>query len=135
MHVCLATTHLLWNQGLGGHAWVFLNWALGLRAAGAKVTLYERMRWADEPERLLAHLRDFHQRMASLGLEISITLLETSEQAEERLKQMREYSHQEQDWREPPPPTPRSACIACSISRPEVCQEAWRSMLGMYWCH
>lgn len=83
MRVCLATTHLLWNQGLGGHAWVFLNWALGLRAAGAKVTLYERMRWADEPERLLAHLRDFHQRMASLGLEISITLLETSEQAEE----------------------------------------------------
>lgn len=83
MRVCLATTHLLWNQGLGGHAWVFLNWALGLQAAGAEVTLYEKMRWSDDPDRLLTHLREFQARMASLGLDISITLLESSSQAEE----------------------------------------------------
>lgn len=82
MRVCLATTHLLWNQGLGGHAWVFLNWALGLQAAGAEVTLYEKMRWEDDPARLLNHLRCFKERMANLGLQISVTLLETSEQAE-----------------------------------------------------
>ena len=81
MRVCLATTHLLWNEGLGGHAWVFLNWALGLQAVGAEVTLYERVRWVDDPERLVAHLRGFKERIARLGLSVGITLLETPEEA------------------------------------------------------
>ena len=69
MQVCLSTNHLLWNTTLGGHAWVFLNWALGLKAAGAKVVLLEKMRWADDPQRLFTHLRQFYNRLGALGLE------------------------------------------------------------------
>lgn len=83
MQVCLSTTHLLWNTTLGGHAWVFLNWALGLQAAGARVVLYEKARWCDDPGRLCAHLRQFKARMAELGLAVGITLLETPQQREE----------------------------------------------------
>ncbi len=41
IQVCLATKHFLWNTAMGGHSWVFLNWALGLQAAGAKVVSLE----------------------------------------------------------------------------------------------
>ena len=80
MQVCLSTNHLLWNTTLGGHAWVFLNWALGLKAAGAKVVLLEKMRWADDPQRLFTHLRQFYNRLGALGLEAEVTLIETEEQ-------------------------------------------------------
>lgn len=80
MQVCLSTNHLLWNTTLGGHAWVFLNWALGLQAAGAKVVLLEKMRWADDPQRLFTHLRQFYNRLGALGLEAEVTLIETEEQ-------------------------------------------------------
>jgi hypothetical protein len=81
MQVCLATTHLLWNTTLGGHAWVFLNWALGLQAAGARIVLYEKVRWVDQPARLIAHLRQFRAGMGQLGLDVAITLLQTAEEA------------------------------------------------------
>jgi hypothetical protein len=80
MQVCLSTNHLLWNTTLGGHAWVFLNWALGLKAAGAKVVLLEKMRWADDPQRLFTHLRQFYNRLGALGLEAEVMLIETEEQ-------------------------------------------------------
>lgn len=81
MKVCLSTNHLLWNTSLGGHAWVFLNWALGLQEAGAQLVLLEKTRWADDPERLITHLNGFRDRIATFGLRADITLIETEEQA------------------------------------------------------
>ncbi len=83
MQICLSTNHLLWNTALGGHAWLFLNWALGLQDAGVRVVLLEKMRWADDPGRLFAHLRSFRRQLAALGLVVDITLIETQEQAEQ----------------------------------------------------
>lgn len=81
MRVCLATNHLLWNTALGGHAWVFLNWALSLHDAGVEVVLLEKMRYADDLPRLNAHIDQFCMRLAALGADVKITLLETDEQA------------------------------------------------------
>ncbi|MHC4516467.1 MAG: hypothetical protein ACYS5W_22620 [Planctomycetota bacterium] len=68
MRVCLAPTHLLRNVRLGGHAWVFLNWALGLRDQGCELILLENLRWRESPEQLMQHLRGFRQRLATVGL-------------------------------------------------------------------
>lgn len=80
MKICLAPTHLLWNESLGGHAWVFLNWALSLQEIGGEITLLEKMRWEDQPERLSKHLLAFRSRMANLGLRCGICLLHTEDQ-------------------------------------------------------
>ncbi len=56
------------NVRLGGHAWVFLNWVLGLRDQGADLILLERLRWAGSAQQLLQHLRSFRQRLAAVGL-------------------------------------------------------------------
>ncbi len=68
MKVCLAPTHLLRNTSLGGHAWVFLNWALGLRDQGCQIVLLEKLDWRDSPEELVRHLRGFRQRLSAVGL-------------------------------------------------------------------
>jgi hypothetical protein len=77
MRVCVAPTHLLWNATLGGHAWVFLNWTLGLQARGCQIIILEKLRFADEPERLLQRLRAFHERMQGLGLEARVALIQS----------------------------------------------------------
>jgi hypothetical protein len=66
--VCIAPTYLLKNVRLGGHAWVFLNWALGLRDQGCELILLEQLSWRESPEQLLQHLRSFRQRLATVGL-------------------------------------------------------------------
>ena len=38
--VCLAANTLSYPEG-GGHLWVYLNWALGLRALGCRVIWLE----------------------------------------------------------------------------------------------
>ena len=40
--VCLAANCIGYPEG-GGHLWVYLNWALGLRALGCRVTWMERV--------------------------------------------------------------------------------------------
>src|ERR1700756_1598907 len=40
--ICLAANTLRF-PGAGGHFWVFLNWALGLRALGCRVVWLERI--------------------------------------------------------------------------------------------
>lgn len=80
MKVCLAPTHLVWNEDLGGHAWVFLNWALGLQANGCELVLLEKARWEDEPERLRNHLRAVAARLHDLGLRAGVSFVGTSRQ-------------------------------------------------------
>jgi hypothetical protein len=61
--VCIATSTLFYPQG-GGHLWVFLNWALGLRELGCRVVWLEVI-WddvMDEARRLMPELRSRLER-------------------------------------------------------------------------
>src|SRR6184192_4250444 len=73
MKVCLFANTLSYPEG-GGHLWVYLNWALGLRAAGCEVTWLESAD-ATAPvahtKRLVAQLRE---RLAPWGLGDRIAL-------------------------------------------------------------
>lgn len=73
--VCLAPTHFLWNASLGGHAWVFLNWALGLQANGAEVTFLERARRATDVDGLVRHVASFRELLSGLGLSARVALM------------------------------------------------------------
>src|SRR5437588_754286 len=53
MTVCLLANTLSYPLG-GGHLWVYLNWALGLRANGCKVIWMEGVA-ADTPADVAAH--------------------------------------------------------------------------------
>lgn len=78
MKVCLASNYLLWNATLGGHAWVFLNWALGLQARGSEIVILEGGRRDAEPEDLRQRLALFHARISALGLDVKIALIPPS---------------------------------------------------------
>lgn len=66
--VCLATNHLLRNTSLGGHAWVFLNWALGLQALGCELVFLEQLGKKADIEALPAQLRRIREELTSLGV-------------------------------------------------------------------
>lgn len=72
--VCLLANTLYYPDGGGGHQWAFLNWALGLRAAGCRVIWMEAVR-PDEPahevQALVAHLKG---RLARYGLADTVAL-------------------------------------------------------------
>jgi hypothetical protein len=80
MKVCLVANTLTYPEG-GGHLWVYLNWALGLRSLGCEVVWLEA---ADphlpEAERcsLLAGLKD---RLTTFGLGENVALCSSSGQA------------------------------------------------------
>jgi len=75
MKVCLASNHLVWNQRLGGHAWVFLNWAMGLRAKGCDVVILEKARRGAGAAAMAADLTRFRSRLAALGLDLEVALI------------------------------------------------------------
>ena len=71
--VCVAA-NCLYGPDLGGHAWVYLNWALGARAAGGDVLWLEPVNPAtpaEDVERLLEALRT---RLTPFGLGDAIVL-------------------------------------------------------------
>ncbi len=74
MKVSLLAQTIGYPEG-GGHFWVYLNWALGLRASGARVTWIEsidpKISHHDVVERV-AHLRSF---LKPYGFDQSIALL------------------------------------------------------------
>lgn len=77
--VCLGANSL-YGPALGGHAWVYLNWALGARAAGADVVWLEGVSPATpagEVERLLSALKE---RLQPFGLDDGIVLCPWSEE-------------------------------------------------------
>lgn len=53
----------------GGHFWVYLQYALGLRRLGCEVYWLEQLRPARDPERQAYVLATFHERMKQVGLE------------------------------------------------------------------
>jgi hypothetical protein len=73
MTVCLAANTLYYPEG-GGHAWVYLNWALGLRAGGCRVIWLEGM-WPPgdtaDSQRSVTALRD---RLTAYGLADNVAL-------------------------------------------------------------
>jgi len=68
MKICISANHMLWSAALGGHAWVFLNWALGLQARGCDITVLEKAGRRKEPSIL-------RERLAALGLHAGICFL------------------------------------------------------------
>src|SRR5262249_19980509 len=73
VRVCLAADTLSYPQG-GGHFWVYLNWALGLRAAGCDVIWLEVV----SPEIDASELRSFSgslkQRLEHYGFAAALVL-------------------------------------------------------------
>ena len=72
--ICLATNGTLRWPKAAGHFWVFLNWALGLRALGCRVVWLERITadlHAEEVPKLILNLRT---RLEAYGLENCLAL-------------------------------------------------------------
>src|SRR2546429_9698072 len=53
----------------GGHFWVYLQYALGLRRLGCDVYWLEQLRPARDPERQTYVISTFPERMKQLGVE------------------------------------------------------------------
>lgn len=65
--VCLLANALGYPEG-GGHLWVYLNWALGLRANGCRVIWLEGFDAGSSVPSVLAHARALKERLAPYGL-------------------------------------------------------------------
>jgi hypothetical protein len=65
--VCIATRTLQYPQG-GGHRWVYLNWALGLRALGCEVIWLEGTVEHNAPARLDAKIAALKAHLEPFGL-------------------------------------------------------------------
>ena len=59
----------------GGHFWVYMQYALGLRQCGCDVFWLERFITSDDPARDAAKLSTFLERLAAFGLEDRVILL------------------------------------------------------------
>ncbi len=71
--VCLTTGTLHYPQG-GGHMWVSLNWALGLRAAGCDVIWLEAVMPQSPPQEVKAKAAILRARLERYGLAQSLGL-------------------------------------------------------------
>ena len=71
--VCLAADTLTYPEG-GGHLWVYLNWALGLRAIGCRVIWLEGIAPSVPTHELQAKLGALRSRLARYGLAESVAL-------------------------------------------------------------
>lgn len=71
----------------GGHAWVFLNWALGLRANGCRVHWVEPVPHGLPPAELAARVQTLQRRLAAHGLANAVSLVDWRQplQAQPRL--------------------------------------------------
>jgi hypothetical protein len=77
--VCLAADTLGYPEG-GGHLWVYLNWALGLRACGCQVFWMEQVPNQSVPQ-ILACVSAWKHRLARYGLAESLVLYSEEGQA------------------------------------------------------
>jgi hypothetical protein len=76
MRVCLTPSNILKYPKCGGHAWCFLNWALGLQAAGCKVIWalpFLRDWWS--PDETVEQVRYFLGLCERIGLNSPIALI------------------------------------------------------------
>ena len=94
--VWLTANTLQYLQG-GGHSWVFLNWALGLRELGCRVVWLEGADPKAPADRLHRVLTGLRQRLGPYGLAESVALCSTS--------------------REPLPPEIADGCVELAEAR------------------
>jgi hypothetical protein len=66
--IVLAPTNVVASPAVGGHFWVYLQYALGLRAVGCDVVWLERFQPSGDAARDAALRATFHERMARFGL-------------------------------------------------------------------
>ncbi len=71
--VCLSAKTLHYPEG-GGHLWVYLNWALGLRANGCEVIWLEAVPQPRSVEKLRATLATLKRNLEPFGLADSVAL-------------------------------------------------------------
>lgn len=74
MKVTLLAQTLAYPDG-GGHFWVYLNWALGLRAAGAEVTWLESIDPKSSPADVVVQVERLRAGLKPYGFDGSISLL------------------------------------------------------------
>jgi hypothetical protein len=76
--VWLCANTLTYPQG-GGHLWVYLNWALGLKSLGCHVVWMEACDPAMPRERMQSLVEDLKHRLAPYGLAASISICSRNE--------------------------------------------------------
>ena len=75
MKACVAPCRVLWTPKAGGHAWEYLNWALGLQANGCDVFWLEDLRPDLDGEEALKRVHLLKNQMQAIGLRARIALL------------------------------------------------------------
>ena len=77
--VCLGA-YTLYYPSTGGHFWVYLNWALGLRALGCRVVWLEMVkRGCAKSDKLPGYIAVLKQRLERYGLADSLALCSSAE--------------------------------------------------------
>lgn len=67
--VCLLADTLQYPEG-GGHMWVYLNWALGLKSIGCKIIWLEKVKTEIPDEKLEHYVGALKSRLFSYGLQV-----------------------------------------------------------------
>ncbi len=78
--VCIAANTIAYPAG-GGHLWVYLNWALGLRASGCQVVWLEVLHRTVHPAKAERRLAALEARLAPFELAARIALVYPGDQA------------------------------------------------------
>ena len=78
--ICLVANTLPYLDG-GGHLWVYLNWALGLRALGCQVVWMEAVSPDTAPEALRDSVATLKARLHRFGLSECVALCPRTEQS------------------------------------------------------
>jgi hypothetical protein len=73
LHVCLFANTLSYPEG-GGHLWVYLNWALGLRSLGCDVVWLEAVEAGRTPDEVRGQVESLQSRLARHGLTEPVAL-------------------------------------------------------------
>jgi hypothetical protein len=79
--VCLCPTATLDPSTGAGHLWVYLNWALGLRALGCEVIWLEAVDPGLPAPELAARIADLKHRLEPFGLADSVAVHSETEQS------------------------------------------------------
>ena len=81
--VCIAANAIDYPAG-GGHLWVYLNWALGLRARGCRVIWLEVLHRTVPRAKAEGRLRSLREKLAPFSLDTEVVLVHPGEPEVER---------------------------------------------------